>query len=192
VIGRPTQLEHPASTSDCGVSMAMPDKQAGCRGRAGKGGGVSQLEYNHSMDIPVGQLQVIIYIPIRCPKHRWDLSVRSVKECPYYLCIKNGDRTVYDTYMDLISKRPEAKSQCRPYDDFMRFVEGIRQDGGYRSDKAARDPMRIYKGTMWLLDGHHRVAVICALFGPRKEVPVKEIDEALPADLDQCANPGKH
>jgi hypothetical protein len=43
VIGRPTQLKHPASTCDCGVSMAMPDKQAGCRGRAGKGAAFHNL-----------------------------------------------------------------------------------------------------------------------------------------------------
>ena len=144
------------------------------------------------MDIQVGQLEVIVYIPIRCSKHPWDLSVRSVMECPYYLCLKNEDRSSYDTYMDLIWKRPEARSQCRPYDDFMRQVDGIRQDGGYRSDKAANEPMTIYKGTRWLKDGHHRAAVICALFDPMTEVPVEEFDGEWPPDLDQCANPCEH
>jgi hypothetical protein len=143
------------------------------------------------MDIPVGQLEVIIYIPTRCSRHPWDLSVRPVMECPYYLCLKNEDRSIYDTYMDLMSKRhPDAKSQ-RPYDHFMTQVDGIRRDGGYKSDKAGTEPMRIYKGTRWLLDGHHRAAIICALFGPTKEVPVEECDRALPADLHQCANPCK-
>jgi hypothetical protein len=94
--------------------------------------------------------------------------------------------------MDLISKRHLEEKSRYSYDHFMRLVDGIRRDGGYRSDKAANDPMTIYKGKRWLKDGHHRAAVICALFDPMTEVPVEEFDGALPADLDQCANPCKH
>lgn len=145
----------------------------------------------------MGQLEVIVYIPIDCSRHPWALSVRPVMECPYYLCLKNDDRSIYDAYIDLISKRhseaknPEAKSQYS-YDYFVKLVEGIRQDGGYKSDKAGSAPMRIFKGTRWLEDGHHRAAIICALFGPTTLVPVKEVDKALPEDLDLCANPCKN
>jgi hypothetical protein len=141
------------------------------------------------MDIQVGQLEVILYIPIQCSKHPWDLSVRSVMECPYYLCLKSGDRSIYDTYMDLWSGRCPDVKRNRPYDHFMRQVDGILRDGGYRSDEAGTEPMRIYKGTRWLLDGHHRAGIICALFGPTTAVPVQEVDEELPRDLDQCKNP---
>lgn len=148
------------------------------------------------MDIQVDQLEVTVYIPIECSKHLWDLSVLPVMNCPYYLCLKNDDRSIYDKYMDLISKRhpeaknPEAKSKYS-YDYFMGLVEGIRRDGSYKSDKAGSEPMRIFKGTSWLLDGHHRAAIICALFGPTTVVPVKEVDDARPEDLDLCANPCK-
>ena len=141
------------------------------------------------MNTQVGQLEVILYVPILCPRHRWDLSVRSVLECPYYLCLKNDDRSIYDTYMDVWSKRCHDVKRKRPYDYFMEQVDGMRRDGGYRSDKAGTEPMRIYKGTRWLLDGHHRAAILCALFGPQTVVPVHESDEELPKDLDQCKNP---
>ena len=141
------------------------------------------------MDIQVDQLEVILYIPIQCSKHPWDLSVRSVMECPYYLCLKNGDRSIYDTYMDLWSKREPDVKRNRPHDHFMRQVDGMLRDGGYRSDKAGTEPMRIFRGTRWLLDGHHRAAIICALFGPTTVVPVQEFDRGLPQDLNQCKNP---
>lgn len=141
------------------------------------------------MDTQVGELEVILYIPIRCSRHLWDLSVRPVMECPYYLCIKNKDRSIYDTYMDLWSKRDPVMKTNRPYDHFMEQVNGMLRDGGYRSDRAGTEPMRIYKGKRWLLDGHHRAAILCALFGPRTVVAVQESDEELPKDLDQCKNP---
>ena len=143
------------------------------------------------MDIQVGQLEVIVYIPIKCSKHLWALSVRSVMKCPYYLCLKNEDRSFYDAYMDLWSKREPDVKRNRPYDHFMRQVADLRRDGGYRSDKAETEPMRIFKGKRWLLDGHHRAAIICALLGPTTVVPVKEVDDALPNDLDLCASPCK-
>ena len=111
-------------------------------------------------------------------------------KCPYYLCLKNDDRSIYDTYMDLWSKRDPDVKRNRPYDHFMRQVEGMLLDWGYRSQRAAgTEPMRIYEGKRWLLDGHHRAAIICALFGPTTVVPVQEFEEGPPQDLDQCKNP---
>ena len=143
--------------------------------------------------IPVGKLQVATYIPIRCKKHCWCLSVQPVIECPYFLCVKNGDRSAYDTYMDLWAKRTPAVKHEHPYDDFLKLVERIRLDGDYKPEKA--QPMTLHKGTSLqytghlLQDGHHRAAIICALFGPGKEVPVEEDGSEPPKDLYLCDNP---
>lgn len=141
------------------------------------------------MEIPVGELEVIIYVPVRCAKHQWNLSVRPVTECPYYRCVKENDEAVYADYMSLWAKRTPGVIAQYPYGQFRELVEEITIDGGYVSEKASGEPMRIYKGTKWLEDGHHRAAIICALFGPNVRIPVTEVDKPRPNDIDQCSNP---
>jgi len=149
------------------------------------------------MDIPVGQLEVIVYIHVECSKagpghsEGWDLTVTPVMECPYYLSVRNDDEQIYRNYMNLWAKRDANEAAKYPYCKFKTLVEGIKADGGYKQCKATAEPMKVYKGTNWLEDGHHRAAIICALFGPEHVVSVGESSSALPTDLNQCSNPCK-
>lgn len=141
------------------------------------------------MDVSLGKLFVIDYTPISCPRHTWNLSVRPIAECPYYLSLKNDDAHKYHDYMELWERRTQGVKALFPYEGyFLRLFREIKADGGYVLARAAK-PMTIYRGTEWLEDGHRRAAILYALFGPDHKVPVAVSARNLPEDLDLCKNP---
>jgi len=101
------------------------------------------------MEIPVGELTVIAYISVNCPKHAegWALKGIPVADCFYYQCALTGDAKFYDKYMDVVAKRHSDARAKYPYEKFVKLVEELKTDGGYKSDKAEKDPMRVYRGT---------------------------------------------
>jgi hypothetical protein len=141
------------------------------------------------MEIPVGQLEVIVYVPVECPTHPddgWALGILPVAQCAYYQSAKTGNEQPYDEYMNAMERRhPNAKAEY-PYQKFKELVDEIRADGGYRCDRVG--PVAVYKGTMWVEDGHHRAAIICALFGPDYQVPVTVSGSDLPTDVGRRCN----
>ena len=141
-------------------------------------------------EIAVGELKVIAYVPIQCPQHVWKLTVLPVTECAYYRCVKNDDAQAYHDYMDLWAKRNAEMKHKYPYSEyFLKLVKEIREARGYDPAKSAKQPIKIFKGTRWLEEGHHRAAIICALFGPEANVSVEVSSSNLPNDLDLCSNP---
>jgi hypothetical protein len=145
------------------------------------------------MIIPVGTLYVSIYGDVSCTKHTWDLVVVPVMECPYYLAIKHKDKSLHDKYVSIAKRRhPDWGEQgSNSYNALMKLTASILKNG-YRPD-LPDVPMRVWKGTRLLEDGHHRAAVMCALFGPEYKVDVVENDVVLeigyPADHCLCGNP---
>lgn len=147
------------------------------------------------MQIAVEDLKVIAYTPVTCPDHTWNLTAIPVDACAYYQCVKHGDPSKYDQYMDLWERymdlwerRTPGQKAKLPYSDFSLMVESIRSHGMYRPEKFS-DPLEVYAGTTVLSDGHHRAAIVMALFGPGQALEVRTSTDRYPMDLDLCKNP---
>lgn len=139
------------------------------------------------MEIAVGHLKVIMYVPIQCSKHTWNLTIKPIQECPYYRCIINNDASLYDGYIALWAKRDPVVMTKHPYVQFISLLNNIKTKG-YTADEK-EDAISVYHDTTCLEDGHHRAAIICALYGPEHRLNVDVLDDELPCDIDQCANP---
>lgn len=140
--------------------------------------------------IRVADLQVVAYTRIKCPhnpQHTWNLSKIPVTCCAYYQCVKMGQESFFNGYIDLWAVRKPGVTTDHTYGKFLKLVEQVRGAKGYSDELAGSEPMRIHRGTTCLYDGHHRAAIICALFGPGILVPVEEGTDAYPQDLDLCA-----
>ncbi len=73
--------------------------------------------------------------------------------------------------------------------NFVNLVQQIRSDRVFRVDK--KGPIVVYAGTNWVLDGHHRAAIFCALYGPEYLIPVSEANDPkikLPDDINLSCN----
>jgi len=138
------------------------------------------------MEIAVGCLKVIIYVPIQCPKHAWSLSIKPIQGSPYCQCVITGDESIYHSYMALWAKRTPAVTAEYPYERFSCLVNSIRTRG-YQPDE--KYPLRVYRNTNCLEDGHHRAAIVYALCEPGYKLHVEILDQDVPRDLDQCFNP---
>jgi len=145
--------------------------------------------------IPVGQLEVLAYTSIQCPNniHLWNLSRVPVRECAYYLSALHQDREIYDAYIDLWAiryrneKGETAYSECRAKRTFDNEIKKLADEigafGGYDLNK---DP--IFAWGKLIKDGHHRAAIICAICGPDREVPVRQQPQSTcPKDIEECA-----
>ncbi len=142
------------------------------------------------LKIAVGELTVSDYISVNCPKHTWDLAEVPITNCPYYLCLAHNNERAYHDYMALWAKRHPKVIADYPYEGyFMPLVAQIRADGGYVEAKGEKQPMWVWKRTMWLGDGHRRAAILCALLGKEYVVSVIESDRQPPTDHNQCSNP---
>ena len=108
-------------------------------------------------------------------------------ECAYYHCAKNGNRKFFDDYIDLWAIRTPSVKAERTYERFLALLNQVRTAKGYRAELAGKETMRVHIGTKCLYDGHHRAAIICALFGLDSVLPVEEGPDPYPKDLDLCA-----
>jgi hypothetical protein len=141
-------------------------------------------------EIRVADLRVVEYTKIACPHnppHTWNLHEIPVTDCAYYLCAKTGDRKFFDDYINLWAIRTPSEKTKRTYERFLKLVDQVRAANGYRAELAGEKTVRVHIGTKCLYDGHHRAAIICALFGPDTTVPVEEGPDSYPKDLDLCA-----
>jgi hypothetical protein len=141
------------------------------------------------MEIPVTELCVSVYIRAECPTHSadgWALRVQPVGECPCYLCLKNNDKALYDDYLQVISRRPEAVRDY-PYEKFMELRDEMLGDGGYCPAKVPALPMWKFEGKNLLSDGHHRAAIILFHY-PTAVLPVKMSPDKLPIDHNRRCN----
>jgi hypothetical protein len=139
---------------------------------------------------PCRRVEVIEYTKIVCPHdppHIWNLREIPVTDCAYYHCAKVGDRKFFDDYIDLWAIRTPSEKIKRTYERFLTLVHQVWSAKGYRAKLAGTEPMRVHVGTKCLYDGHHRAAIICALFGPDRTVPVQEGPDPYPKDLELCA-----
>jgi hypothetical protein len=141
-------------------------------------------------EIRVAELQVVEYTKIVCPHdtpHTWNLREIAITDCAYYHCAKTGERKFFDDYIDLWAIRTPHEKTTRTYERFLKLLNQVRNANGYRAELARKETMRVHIGTTCLYDGHHRAAIICALFGPDTAVPVEEGPDLYPKDLDLCA-----
>jgi hypothetical protein len=136
------------------------------------------------MEIAVGRLKVIMYVPIQCSKHTWNLTIKPIQGCPYYRCIINNDASIYNAYMALWAKRTPTITMERPYSDFISLFDSI-QARGYIPER----PVTVYQDVACLEDGHHRASIICALYGPEYKLHIEVLKKAVPCDIEQCSNP---
>lgn len=145
--------------------------------------------------IPVGVLNVVSYVPVDCPRHKWALTIQPVTRCAYFRCVLYNDRMEYERYADLVEKREVAEKgtpkfrtdSSTSYDAFLKKINDIRADGGFRLEKSS-PAIRYHKGRgndYVLMDGHRRCSIICALFGTEARVAVEQGDDPL-NDIDQC------
>jgi hypothetical protein len=143
-----------------------------------------------TLEIGVGDLKVIEYTKIDCPHdppHTWNLREIPLTECAYYHCVKTGNRKFFDDYIDLLAIRTPSQKTKRTYERFLELLGQVQAANGYCVELAGTETMRVHIGTKCLYDGHHRAAMICALFGPDTAVPAEEGPDPYPKDLDLCA-----
>jgi hypothetical protein len=141
-------------------------------------------------EIRVAELKVVEYTTIVCPHHSphtWNLREIPVIDCAYYHCAKTGDRKFFDDYIDLWAIRTPSEKTKRTYERFLKLLDQVRAAKGYRAELAGMETMRVHVGTKCLYDGHHRAAIIGALFGADTGVPVEEGPDPYPKDLELCA-----
>jgi hypothetical protein len=113
-------------------------------------------------------------------------------ECSYYFAARDHDSNAFDRYIDFAAERilrekgEQACSEFRAehtYDrKIVKLAAQIRAYGGYNPDAGTLPAW----GNL-LEDGHHRAAVICAIYGPDYKVPVSQSLNKYPDDIDLCA-----
>jgi len=142
--------------------------------------------------MPVGRLEVLAYVSVECPRHPqgWALRPLPVADCAYCQCAKSDDRRPYDEYMSIMARRDADAARKWPYDNyFAKLVREIAADREFKLQK--KGPIVIYPGTRWILDGHHRAAIICAKFSEDYRVPVATASAQPPDDINLPCNPCK-
>lgn len=143
--------------------------------------------------IPVGQLEVLAYTPVDCPnkQHLWNLSRVPVMQCAYYLAARDRNPIVFDEYIGLWAIRVLRERGQQAHTNHLAthtyatqiaaLADQIKSFGGYDRSKGCV--------TAWhrvIEDGHHRCAVICAIYGPDYQVPVVQAHSPFPDDIDVC------
>ncbi len=135
----------------------------------------------------VGDLMVAIHYKPNCGRHDRDVKNVPVRECPYYLSIVQEDESIHERYVAVAksSSSNYLKETRYTYGSLMRLAFSLAKDG-YRDEKGAKEPMKVYRESNLLHDGHHRAAVLLALHGPEYLVDVVELDEEVPIHEHRC------
>jgi hypothetical protein len=101
------------------------------------------------------------------PIHVW-LSDQSEKitritESPYYVSLIDDDPAIFYAYHDAMRGLPSVSSEIS-WDQFLDLRDDIASNGL----RDTQTPIRF--GDRGQLDGHHRLAILCHLYGPQTEV----------------------
>src|SRR6266849_9482783 len=96
--------------------------------------------------IPIGELEVTIYYDPGCQPNCWALKNVPVRQCPYYLCLKNEDETEFKKYVSVAERRHPNWAKQHSYDHLIELKDSIAKDG-YLPHKAKNEPMMVWKGS---------------------------------------------
>jgi hypothetical protein len=123
------------------------------------------------------------------PMHAWapghTLKNITITESPYYIALEENDPASFLAYQEIMHGLPSA-----PYEiTWSQFLD-LRDDVAENGLRSEGSPI-IFAGD-GQIDGHHRLAILCHLYGPRAQVDVSHgvvtfpaSDSALPSRLER-------
>lgn len=116
--------------------------------------------FNRPFDVGIFRLEDL-------PIHVWTSSstaaLTSITESPYYVSLNENDPAAFLAYQETMRGTPKACCEIT-WDQFLDLRNDI-ADNGLRDVNAP-----IVIGDRGQIDGHHRLAILCHLYGPQAEV----------------------
>jgi hypothetical protein len=101
--------------------------------------------------------------------HAWSdghtLRDISILDSPYYVALEQNDPAVFLAYQEVMRGLPSAPFEIS-WEQFLDLRDDIARNGL----RDLGDPIRFRNNGQ--VDGHHRLAILCHLYGPQSEVLV--------------------
>src|ERR1043166_1609540 len=111
------------------------------------------------------------------PIHIWmstsTAAIIKITESPYYISLNKTDPAAFLAYQATMRGTPKAQFEIT-WDQFLDLRNDI-ADNGLRDTEA---PITV--GDKGQIDGHHRLAILCHLYGPQAEVLISDGEVTFP------------
>jgi hypothetical protein len=136
---------------------------------------------DHRTQLPEFGILRLEELPIHVYLTNNTAKIAKITESPYYLSLNENNPAIFLAYQETMRGLPTARSEIS-WDQFLDLTSDI-ADNGLQNTGA---PIRF--GDFGQIDGHHRLAILCDLYGPQAKVLISSGVATFPApDLEVVA-----